>query len=94
MLGAQVFNKWVTLEDKPWMTGAIKELCTCNIVSNLAKQVSTMLLTPAGHQGTRHGHDHLVSICNNSWQLTLNTSACPCLNHCTAWQRQSLSLRS
>ena len=58
MLGAQVFNKWVTLEDKSSMKGVIKELCTSNVVSNLAKQVSLML-SPGSHQSTWHRHDHL-----------------------------------
>ena len=45
----QVFNKWVTLEDIVWISGAIRELCKCNIVPDLAKQVNPTLIAPASH---------------------------------------------
>ena len=40
-------DKMITLEDKAWIDGAIKELCKSNFVPELVKQVSAMPVVPA-----------------------------------------------
>ena len=81
-------DKMITLEDKAWIDGAIKELCKSNFVPELVKQVSAVLVAPAS--APAHCIDAISASCG---RLTLHVSACLCLIICTAWQHHSLTLR-
>lgn len=75
-------DKMITLEDKGWIDGAIKELCKSNFVPELVKQVRAMLITPAS---TRAHHINILIYVASVQLLAADTAYC-CLPliSCTA----------
>ena len=68
-------DKMITLEDKAWIDGAIKELCKSNFVPDLVKQVSAMLIAQA------RAPAHCISAMSYA-VLAVGSLHCICLPAC------------